>query len=342
MGANIRSIILASDEDITRPVRAVHAILVATLMHTIIVAFLLGALLSSAGTLAAASSGKRQVYITASFTDKESLFIEDLKTNEVQILENGTPKTIELMVREDIPTIYGLLFDRSLLAEEQPAGSSYRPGMPSAAASARDMAFELIDKYLRQKSMWVASYDRKFHLALASTNDGFAAKDAINKMSFSRNVDGVFAYAGLYSAVMEMNRSSEKRRVVILFLETLDQESIGKVSQLQNLLSLSNVELIIISFASRLTSGSGVPPTISRGALLKLAQATAGETFFSADSGGHPEDLVRQIYNRIRTFYTLGFESDAPSDAKTELVIRCTRNGSKVKHHPSIPVLSLP
>jgi len=85
-----------------------------------------------------------------------------------------------------------------------------------------------------------------------------------------------------------------------------------------------------------------MPPAISRGALSNLAQATAGEVYFSADSGGHPEDLVNQIYNRIRTFYTLGFESDAPSDAKTQLLIRCTRTGSKVKYHPFVPIPPFP
>jgi len=314
----------------------------AMLTRTFFIAFLIIASFCSPEALAAASSAKRQVYVTASFTDRESLFIEDLRMDEVQILENNIPKKIELMVRDEMPTVYGLLFDKSLLAEDRAAGPTYRPGMPSATAAARDMAFDLIDKHLRQQSMWVGSYDRKFYLALASTTDGFAAKDAIHQMSSRRTADGVFAYAGLYSAVMEMNKHSEKRRVIILFLDTFDRESTGKISPLQNLISMSNVDLIIISLASRTFSSSGIPPAMSRGALSKLAQATAGEAYFSADSGGHPEDLMRQIYNRIRTFYTLGFESDSPADIKTELSIRCTRSGSKVKHHPSTPVLSLP
>jgi hypothetical protein len=312
----------------------------APLPRIFIAIFLSGFLVLSPEILEAASSEKRQAYVTASFTDKESLFIEDLSMDEVQILENNIPKKIELIVGEALPTIYGLLFDRSLLVEEQSVGPNYRPGLPSPAAAARDMAFALIDKYLRQKRMWVASYDQSFHLAVASTTDGFAAKDAINQMRFSRTANEVFAYAGLYSAVTEMNKSSEKRRVIILFLDKLDPESMGKIPQLQNLLSMSNVELIIISFASRSSIGSGVPAEMSRGALSKLSQATAGEAYFSANSE-HAEDLVREICNRMRTFYTLGFESGASAETKTELVIHCTRRGSKVKHHPSMPVLSL-
>jgi len=307
---------------------------------TLVIACLIGAAFFSPETCAAASSGKRQVYVTASFTDNKSLYIENLKADEVQILENGIPKKIELMVQEEIPTIYGLLFDRSLLEDDQSVNQRYLTGRISSAVAARDMAFDIIDKHLHQQRMWIASYDLRFHLELASTTDGFAAKDAITQMKFSHNPDGAFAYTGLYSAVMEMNECPERRRVIILFLDTLDQESTGKITQLYNLLSVSNVELIVISFASKLSSNTGVPPAMSRGALSKLVQATAGKAYFWADSGEHIEDIARPIYNQIRTFYTFGFESEAPSDIKTELLIRCTRRGSKVKHHPFTPILS--
>jgi hypothetical protein len=312
----------------------------AILPRTFIMAFLLGFMFSSPETLAAASSGKRQVYVTASFVDKESLYVENLQMDEVQILENGNARKIELMVREEMPAVYGLLFDRTLLAEDRSGNRQNLHGITSSATAARDMAYELIDKHLRRQRMWVASFDEEFHLALAPTTDGFRAKEAINQMSFSRTFAGAFTYAGLYSAVMEMDKSFERRRVIILFLDSIDQESAGKITQLQNLLSMSNVELIIISFAARLSSSTGVPPALSRAGLSRLAQATAGEAYFSPDFGGNFEDLVRQIYNRIRTYYTFGFESDAPPDTKSELSIRCTRNGTKVKHHPFTPVLS--
>jgi hypothetical protein len=310
--------------------------------RTLTIAILLGILFTLPLILAATPLENREVYVTASFTNEDSLFIEDLRPDEVQILENDKPQKIELLLREEIPTIYGLLFDRSLLGEDHSVGSSYRPEIPSAATAARDMAFDLIDRYLRGNRMWIASYDKTFHFAVMSTTDGFAAKDAIHQMSLSSPADEVFAYSGIYSAVMEMNKCSEKRRVIILLLDTLDQESLGKIPQLQNILSMSNVELISISFASRLSTRSGIPAEMNRAALAKLAQATSGEAYFSADSGGHPEDLVRQIYNRIRTLYTLGFESDAPTETKTKLLILCTRSGSRVRHHAFIPVLSFP
>jgi hypothetical protein len=301
-----------------------------------------GAVLPSLEAPALALSGKQQVYITASFLDRQSLYIENLQASEIQIFENGSPKKIELIARDEIPVIYGLLFDRSLLMDNRSDRLHDLMGGIAHTSMAQDMAYSLIDKYLRQQSMWVAAYDREFHLELASTIDAFKIKEVIYQMHTGPKLEGSFAYAGLYAAVMKMNQCHEKRRVIILFIDTLDPDSAGKITQLKNLLSASSVELIIISFASKLAPSTGMSPAANHGALAELAQATAGEAYFLADAGGYLEDLARRINNQIRTFYTFGFESDAPSDTKTPLVIRCTRPGSRVKHHPITPILSLP
>jgi hypothetical protein len=296
-------------------------------------------LLFETGTAVAA--GMQQVYVTASFLDTRELFIEDLQADEVRILENGTPRKIEFVARDQIPVVYGLLFDRSVFANDSSRQRTL-PGSAPPASQVKDMAFSLIDKYLRQQTLWVASYGLQFHLELDSTTDGFRAKEVISQIGAGRRTEEAFAYAGLYSAVQKMNQCHEKRRVIILFLDALDLESAGKVPQLKNLLSISNVELVIISFASRLFAGSGIPPAANRGALVALAQATAGDAYFSADSGGYFEDLTRRIHNHIRTFYTFGFESNYQPDRKTPLLIHCTRPGSRAKHHPNIPVFPAP
>jgi hypothetical protein len=306
-----------------------------------LIACILSAIVFLTAAHGEASFTKREVYVTASFIDKESLFIENLQPDEVRILENGSLRKIELMARDELPTAYGLLFDSTLLTSDQLGNQRYLSAKIPSAVAAQDMAFELIDKHLRNERIWAASYDQNFHLMAAPTNDGFKVKDAINRIRFERDPFGAYAYAGLSAAVEEMNKCFEKRRVVILFLDAMDQQSLGKIPQLQNLLSLSNVELITICFAARVSTGPGVPSAMNRGALLKLAQSTAGQAYFTSDTGGHFEDITRRVYNQIRTFYTFGFQSDAPSDAKTSLVIRCTRNGSKVRFRPFIPVLSI-
>src|SRR5205823_976388 len=59
------------------------------------------------------------VYVTASFVDKNNLFIESLSKDEVQVLENGQVRRIEFMASDEIPVVYGLIFERALFSESQ-------------------------------------------------------------------------------------------------------------------------------------------------------------------------------------------------------------------------------
>jgi hypothetical protein len=123
-------------------------------------------------------------------------------------------------------------------------------------------------------------------------------------------------------------------------MDTLDMSTAGKLKPLKNLLSSSNVELFVVSFASKLGSGrGGLSPALSQASLRELTQLTSGEAFFMSDYRDHYEDATRRIFNEIRTFYTLGFESESSPEKPARLSIRCTVPGSKVRHHPTVAVL---
>ena len=134
-----------------------------------------------------------------------------------------------------------------------------------------------------------------------------------------------------------MNERSEKRRVLLLLLDTIDASSAGKAKSMRNLLASSNIELFIISFASKMSSGrQTVRHNMSEAILKDLAVATSGDAFSSAAYSNHLEDLSRRIYNHVRTLYTFGFQSEPSTDKPTRLSIRCLRAGTKVKHHPTV------
>src|SRR5437867_296818 len=180
---------------------------------------------------------KTPVYVTASLTDKNGLFIEDLKQEEVTIRENGRERKIEFMAKDEIPTIYGIVFDRALL-QEFPEDN--RSGPAAGATSAKEIAYELIDKYLGRQSIWVGVYDRELEVALEPSTDGFTAKAAIQQMRGARRPKESFFYGAMLSAVTKMNQRHENRRVLLVFLGALDTESAGKIKPLKNLLSSSN------------------------------------------------------------------------------------------------------
>jgi hypothetical protein len=243
------------------------------------------------------------------------------------------------MAREELPTVFGIIFDRAMLGEfpedERRAGSLV-PG-PTAA---RNVAYELIDKYLGRQVVWVGCYEKDLQVVLDFTSDGFQAHQAIQQLRGQRNPQESFLYAALFSAVHRMSQRSEKRRVLVVFLESLDSDTLDRIKPLKNLLSASNVELFFIRFGSRLsTRAGGLSPQMSEGALRELAGATAGETFVAADYGEHMEDLTRRMYNYIRTLYTFGFQAESSREKPGRLSITCARTGSRVRARPVVPAL---
>ncbi len=282
----------------------------------------------------------KAAFVTASLTDRRGLFIQDLAKDEVQIMEDNKPRKIEFMAQEEVPTVYGLIFDYSMLPENPE--NDYRGSrlVISSATAARSLAHDLIDKHLGRQTIWVGGYAKELSITQDFTSDGFSAKSAIQAMHSGRGVVEPFLYSALVAGVMKMNTRSEKRRVIILFLDALDSDTAGKIKPLKNLLSSSNVELFVVSFASKLGSGrGGLAPAISRSSLQSLTETTCGEAFFGTDYGDHLEDLARRLYNELSTLYTFGFESEGSAGKPSRLTILCTRPGAKVRHHPTVVVL---
>jgi hypothetical protein len=291
-------------------------------------------LMFSAPLVVATGAEKSPVFVTASLIDKNSLFIEDLSQDEIEIQEDGQSRNLELMAKDQLPVAYGLLFDRALFGE---SWEHERMTSPRGPTSARDIAYEIIDKYLGRQAIWVGVYDKQLNTTLDFTVDGFTAKNAIQRLHGPARPTETFLYGALLSAVQKMNERSEKRRILIVFLDIVDTETASKIKPLKNLFGSSNVELLIVSFASKLGRGrAGLTSPMSQAVLQELARETAGEALFAADYREHLDDISRRLYNRIRTFYTFGFASESPAGKPSQLTIKCTRPGSKVKHHPAL------
>jgi hypothetical protein len=279
---------------------------------------------------------KRPVYITASFRDKNDLFIENLSRDEVEILENGKPRAIEFIARDEIPSVYGIIFDRGMLPESID-DERFSARMNTGALTARSMAYELIDKLLGKQLIWVAAYEKELQVALEEARDGFTAKAAIQELHGRRRPEEGFLYSALFSAARKMNERIEKRRVLILFIEDIDIETVNKLKPLKSLYAASNIELFVVSNGAVLSSKPGrAPSTVTTSSLKELVQSTAGYAFFTREYRDHYEDIMRRMLNQIRTFYTFGIESESEPGVPEKLQIRCLRPGCKVTYHPYV------
>jgi len=282
---------------------------------------------------------KRPVYVSASLVDRNNLFIENLNPDEIQILEDGKPREIEFMASVELPTVYGIVFDRTMLGA-YPDDERTGRGLASGPLSARNIAYQLIDKHLARQAVWVGYYDQGLQVVLEATSDGFQAHRAVQEMQGVRNPEPSFLYGALLSAVQHMNQRPEKRRVLLFFLEDVDTRTLDRLKPLRNLLSASNVELFLVRFGSRLHARPGAAlPQMSEAAIRELSGTTAGDSFVASTYGEHMEDLARRIYNHIRTIYTFGFSSESTPERPLSLTIKCTLPGSRVRSRSLVPSL---
>ncbi|MFH1573912.1 MAG: hypothetical protein ABIG68_07995, partial [Acidobacteriota bacterium] len=83
---------------------------------------------------------QRPVYVTASFVDRNNLFIEDLAQDEIEVYEDGQLRKIEFQAQEELPTVYGLVFDRAMLGVFPEDERAFSPSAPGAM-SARNVAY---------------------------------------------------------------------------------------------------------------------------------------------------------------------------------------------------------
>ncbi len=279
---------------------------------------------------------KTPVFVSASFVDRNHLYLDNLKSNEIRVTENGQPRDVEFFAGAEIPYVYGLLIDQTLLPENFADLNQYPSGVSNSSA-ALSVASQILDSPLGQEAGWLATYDKQMHVVVDFTQDSGRIKYAIQQLRGVRMLEEPSLYTALLSAVQKMDQRNEKRRILIAFVDVVDSESGNRLKILKNLMATSNVELFIAGFGSKLSSGRGMPPAQSEASLRELGSVTGGDAYFRSMEG--IEGLGRRISNQIRTLYTIGFESESSSEKPSQLKIECTRAGVKVKTHPVVPTL---
>lgn len=117
------------------------------------------------------TSGKTTVFVTASFLDKNRLFVENLTRDEIRVFEDGRPRQVEFFASNEVPAVYGLLFDRGILPQPFEDLGLIQKDVTTATA-AMNVAYQLVDLVLGTQAGWVATYDKEMRVALDFTQDG--------------------------------------------------------------------------------------------------------------------------------------------------------------------------
>jgi len=238
-------------------------------------------------------SGTDLVGFAATFTDRRGNFITDLQPEDVEILEDGTPQTIQVFARgdqaESVPELHiGLLFDTS--------GS-----MGDDIALARSAAIKFLNTLTDAKDMTLVDFDTEIRVAKYEQANFARMVERIR----SRRPDG---YTALYDALGAYLANADEdrgRKILVVFTDGGDTRSTTTFSKLVTMLRASDVTVYPIGFLehqSALTKGE------QRQRLAQIAFEAGGEAFFPSDMK-HIEDAYAKILEQIHAQYTIGYVS---------------------------------
>jgi hypothetical protein len=100
----------------------------------------------------------------------------------------------------------------------------------------------------------------------------------------------------------------EKRKVLVLFTTTIDRDSVTNLREYQDMFRFSDVDLYVVSFASRSAFGpaySGVEK-VNRSSFLSLVGETGGSFYLSGEYT-YVDEFLDDLTSRLVNSYTIGF-----------------------------------
>jgi Ca-activated chloride channel family protein len=236
--------------------------------------------------------------------DRYNRPINDIRSEDFRVFENGVPQKIEFVTKEEVPVSYGLVVDnsgslRNQIVQVIEAGKtivdSNKPG---------DEAFVL---------RFVSSDEIK--VMQDFTADKQLLGDALDDMYVEGGrtavIDAVYLASEHAAEHKKGNPLEDKRRrAIILVTDGEDRASFYKRDQLFESLKENDVQIYIIGFVNELEREAGFISKSKRqkavDLLDSLAKETGGRAFYPTSLSELPR-IAEEITKDLRTQYVVSY-----------------------------------
>lgn len=290
-----------------------------------------------AATAPAAEHGRKAVFVSISAQDRHGIFVRDLKPEEVTLLLDGEPVDLRYFTYQDVRTAIAFVIENS------PRTARFRKSMPQwGRINTLDrIRYRLMDDFVEPlaetASMMVAEFFRDLVIRQGFTDDVYALRSALN--GIEPNVAHVLQEQVpvgrmLARSVTLLQQRPERRKVLVLFTATVDADSVADLEEYREMLRLAEVEVYVVSFAPRQTSGGGYSHAekINRFYFNKLTEETSGRLYLSGEFV-FLDELMNDLRSRLTHSYTLGFyvrPGEHPEEHRLE--VKLSRPKCDVRH----------
>jgi len=235
-------------------------------------------------------------------TDRSNHAVDDLKKDEIQVVEDKTAQVISVFAKDERPVDYGLAIDasgslrdalRAMLAAAKLIVNNSRDGDEIFIERFIDAdKIETMQEFTSDKAVLVKSLDQVY------VEGGQSAV-----------IDGVYLAV---KHVAEHRLSPDRRHALVLFTDGEDRQSYYTQSQLLQLIREKDVQVFVIAIVAHLEDrpgGAGLSPREKAEKLLKaVARETGGRVFFPKNTKELGQ-AVAEIVHDLHGQYMIGYQS---------------------------------
>ena len=266
--------------------------------RTLVTAIALGAIFlglgaGAGGAQAPFRAGIELVNFGVTVSDKRGVYLNDLTTDDFEILEDGQPQAIKYFARGEegaaAPEMHvGLLLDAS--------GS-----MADNIGLARSAAVRFLNTLRDAKDMTLVDFDTEVRVARYGQADFPRMVERIR----NRKPDGYTAMYDAFGVYLDGASDDEGRTVLVLYTDGGDTRSTISFGDMMTLVRASDVTIYTVGL---LEGQSQSGRAEQRARLFQIANATGGQAFFPTTMKD-VEVAYEKIVAQIRAQYSLGYAS---------------------------------
>jgi len=275
---------------------------IAVLLVNVVVCLMLPASLAPAQQAQPSPALSQSVKLTLIVTDGANHSVDDIRQEEIQVVEEKLPQAISSLSRDVRFVDYALVLDNS---------GSFKSLLPPVIQAAK----ALINNNQPEDETFIESF-------VGSANIETVQEFTADKSRLNAALDSLYvrfgqtavidaAYLAVKHTAEYRGGSAERRRAVVVFTDGEDRASYYGNDQLVRLLRERDVQVFVVGLVNLLDKEGGLirkSPREKAELLLKqIADESGGRVFFPRDGKEFSEALA-QISHDLHFQYLLGFE----------------------------------
>ncbi|HXK59726.1 MAG TPA: VWA domain-containing protein [Acidobacteriota bacterium] len=269
-------------------------------------------------------------FVTFSAKEKSGIYLRNLKISEVRLFVDDQPVKVSYLGYKNVETAIAFVLENS------PRTAPHTVSMPQWGKinPLDQIRYQLVGSYFDQLVkngvVLIAEFSKDIRLLQDFTNDEFELENAVSRMqpnSMELMPENIEIGRAIAFGLEQLKHRPEKRKILVLVTRTVDRESYKNMKEYQETLRRSDIDLYVISFASRFppSHGTTFEEKQNRYFFLQLVNETSGKLYLSGEYAFISE-FTDDLRTRLEHTYTLGFyppeTGGEPTDHKIKIVVR--------------------